>query len=179
MDEFLIIAACSVLFVVVLLYLELRHVPREVREAVERMRRQQIARSELPVAECARACGERVPPEVARRVLRVLASLIESLLSPPGAGAVVDPGRLLPEDTLDEALAYHLDSLAYCEMAYRLEEEFGIGPPGRAWQEVYTVGDVIRLMAAEMEKKGSTALAPQGKGPGLVEHPMRDPVLDG
>ncbi len=168
----LFIAACSVF-----VYFGSLQEAREQREAADRMRRQQGARPAVPVAECARAYGEQIPPEVAGRVLRVLASVSEFSLSPPGA--TVEPGRLLPEDSLAEDLAYHMDSLAFCEMITRLEKEFGIRLRVRDLDEVPTVGDVIRWVTAGLEKTGSTALAPKGKEPELLQHPMRDQVLDG
>jgi len=122
---------------------------RQQREAAERMRQRQASRAAVPAAELSRECGPGIPPDIAERVVRILAAVSEFSLSPPGAK--VDPSRLRAGDTLCEDLGYQLDSLAFCELQTELEKEFGVRLRAGDYSEPPTVRDIVRLVAGTLQ----------------------------
>ncbi len=143
------IAGIAVL--IVLVSLVYWYEARALREAIHRIQGKYVAQQAISAAECANLTGEQVPPEVAMRVRRVLASFSEANCLP--RVMVVEPDRLLPDDSLVGDLAYDVDSLAFCEMMARLENEFGTGLTVRDLDNMRTVGDVIRRVAAEVRAR--------------------------
>ena len=47
------------------------------------------------------------------------------------------------------------DSLDQVELMMQLEDEFGISIPEEATENVQTIGDVVRLISAELDKGGA------------------------
>ncbi len=59
--------------------------------------------------------------------------------------------------TLDTSFVGDLgsDSLDQVELMMQLEDEFGINIPEEATENVQTIGDVVRLISAELDKGGA------------------------
>ena len=59
--------------------------------------------------------------------------------------------------TLDTSFVGDLgsDSLDQVELMMQLEDEFGISIPEEATENVQTIGDVVRLISAELDKGGA------------------------
>jgi acyl carrier protein len=121
-----------------------RREARQRRESAELLARRP-ARSAEEIAGIA-LCG--VAPDVAERVLRIVAEVSEFSLSPPKVS--IEPSRLRGSDTLQDDLGYHFDSLAFCELHLRLEKEFGIDLTVNDLITPPTVGDIVRIVGAHV-----------------------------
>ena len=124
-----------------------RREARQRREAGEALAR----RPSRPVAEIAPLGDYGVAPEVAQRVLQILADVSEFSLSPPKV--VIEPSRLREDDTLHNELGYEFDSLAFCELHLRLEKEFGIKLALNDLSAPPTVGDIVRIVGEHVDRE--------------------------
>jgi acyl carrier protein len=88
--------------------------------------------------------------KIAPRVLRVIAQISSTAVCPPKTE--IDPAVLLPEDHLMDNLGFHFDSIAYLDMVFKLEKEFGCNFHRRDPTPM-TVHGVAKWIAAEIAER--------------------------
>lgn len=95
--------------------------------------------------------SEGIDLDIACRVHAIIASVSDFAVSTPELS--LDAEQLRAEDGLCDDLGYDLDSLAFCELVTRLEKEFGVRIRSSEMQAPPTVGDIVRLVASQLNEK--------------------------
>jgi acyl carrier protein len=90
--------------------------------------------------------------KIAPRVLRVIADITSTAICPPKTE--IDPAVLLPNDHLIDNLGYHFDSIAYLDMVFKLEKEFGLKLRYQPNPLPMTVHGIVKWIADAIAKKG-------------------------